>query len=115
MINQKNTFLIVFETLNAEPVLVGTRKLFQCDRKFEENSILSKCCGTKTCILKAIWNFHTKNTILKVHLFIALLLFCEESDNGVKAILLYKISVILLKNKSSVKALLLYKILVNLF
>ena len=69
----------------------------------------------KSCILKAIWNFHTKNTILKVHLFIALLLFCEESDNGVKAILLYKMSVILLKNKSSVKALLLYKILVNVF
>ena len=52
---------------------------------------------------------------MKVRLFIALLFFCEESDNGVKAILLYKISVILLKNKSSVKALLLYKILVNVF
>ena len=61
-------------------------------------------------ILKAFCNFHTKNNILKVHLFIALLLFREESDNSVKAILLYKISTVLLKNKNSVKALLLYKI-----
>ena len=39
VINQKNTFLLVFEKLEAEPVLVGTRKLFQCDRKVEKNSV----------------------------------------------------------------------------
>ena len=53
----------------------------------------------KNRILKASGNFHTKNNILKVRVFIALLLFCDESDNGVKAILLYKISMIFRKIK----------------
>ena len=62
------------------------------------------------CILKAICDFCKRSNELKVRLFIVLLLFCKESHHGVKAISLYKISMILLKNKSSVKAISLYKI-----
>ena len=38
--------------------------------------------------LKAICVFYKKSNTLKVRLFIVVLLFCEESDNSVRAILL---------------------------
>ena len=61
-------------------------------------------------VLKAIDNFWKKYNMLKVRLGIVLFSLSYDNDHRVKAILLYKISVFLLKNKSSVKAISLYKI-----
>ena len=47
----------------------------------------------KYCVLKAICDFSKNSNCLKVLLFIVFLLFCEQSENGVKGILLYKMFV----------------------
>ena len=50
--NHKIIFVQVLKRLNAQPLFVGTRKVFQCDRKLGKTLFLSKFCESIITFLR---------------------------------------------------------------